>query len=142
MADKTKAPQVAAAGLGRTDLTCGAISPSDKAASRPRQRGGRRSRDKGARTERAIVKVLQGAAFASERVPLSGASGGRFAGDVSMPLLGRDLRLEVKARADGFRDWIENADALVLKADRREALVVVRLKFAVEIAQHAERGRR
>jgi hypothetical protein len=37
--------------------------------------GGRRSRDKGAR----IVRFLQERGFAAERVPLSGAAGGRFA---------------------------------------------------------------
>jgi hypothetical protein len=60
---------------------------------------GRRSRDKGARTERVIVCV-----------PLSGAVGGRFAGDVVVSVQGRDLTAEVKARADGFRElygWLE-----------------------------------
>ena len=32
-------------------------------------------------------------------MPLSGAVGGGFAGDIVLPLLGRDLRVEVKARA-------------------------------------------
>jgi Holliday junction resolvase len=42
---------------------------------------GRRSRSKGARTERGIVKVLQANGIAAVRMPLSGAAGGRFAGD-------------------------------------------------------------
>src|SRR4051812_19739032 len=42
---------------------------------------GRRSRDKGARVERAIVNALQTGGFAAERVPLSGAAGGRYSGD-------------------------------------------------------------
>jgi hypothetical protein len=29
--------------------------------------------------------------FAAERVPLSGAAGGRFAGDIFIPIIGRDL---------------------------------------------------
>jgi hypothetical protein len=37
----------------------------------PKQPGGRRSRDKGNRTERAIVAFLQDNGFAAERVPLS-----------------------------------------------------------------------
>lgn len=84
--------------------------------------GGRRSRDKGARVERSIVAALQAAGLAAVRVPLSGAVGGRFSGDVIMPLAGRDLCLEVKARADGFRnlyDWLEGPDVLIVKADRR-----------------------
>ena len=44
-------------------------------------RGGRASREKGNRTERAIVRLLQEHGFAAERVPLSGAARGRFGGD-------------------------------------------------------------
>jgi hypothetical protein len=59
----------------------------------------------------------------------------------SVPLLGRDMRVEVKARATGFRrlyDWIANHDLLIVKADRLEPLVVVPLKLAIEIAAVAE----
>jgi Holliday junction resolvase len=98
---------------------------------------GRRSRDKGARVERGIVRALQAEGFAAQRVPLSGSAGGRFAGDVVMPLMGRDLCLEVKARAEGFRElysWLDGRDVLIVKADRQEPLVVVRLSLAVEIS--------
>jgi hypothetical protein len=63
---------------------------------------GRRSRDKGARVERAIVHALQAGGFAAERVPLSGAAGGRYSGDIVLPLLGRDLcpRLELTVSAN------------------------------------------
>jgi hypothetical protein len=60
--------------------------------------GGRRSRDKGNRAERALVRALQDHGFAAERVPLSGAAGGKFAGDVTVPLMGLDRRVEVKCR--------------------------------------------
>jgi Holliday junction resolvase len=63
---------------------------------------GRRSRNKGARTERSIIRALLGSGIAAVRVPLSGAVGARFAGDIVVPLLGRDLCVEVKARAGGF----------------------------------------
>jgi Holliday junction resolvase len=98
---------------------------------------GRRCRDKGARVERGIVAALQAAGLAAVRVPLSGAAGGRFSGDVIMPLAGRDLCFEVMARADGFRklyDWLQGRDVLIVKADRQEPLVVVRLSMAAEIA--------
>lgn len=44
--------------------------------------GGRRSRDKGNRAERAVVRFLQDRGFAAERIPLSGSAGGKFAGDI------------------------------------------------------------
>jgi Holliday junction resolvase len=104
---------------------------------------GARHRQKGNRTERAIVRALQAAGFAAERVPLSGAARGRFGGDISVPLLGVDRRCEVKARGAGFRrlyDWLEGADFLIVKADRAEPLVVLKLKFATEIAWVAEKA--
>ena len=51
---------------------------------------GRRSRSKGVRTERAIVNALKASGIAAVRVPLSGAVGGRFAGDILLPFMGRD----------------------------------------------------
>jgi Holliday junction resolvase len=106
--------------------------------------GGRRSRDKGNRTERALVRTLQAAGFAAERVPLSGSAGGKFAGDVSVPLLGIDRTVEVKVRANGFRElyrWLAGADILVVKRDRAEPLVVLPLRLATEIATVAETNR-
>jgi Holliday junction resolvase len=99
------------------------------------------SHDKGLRTERAIVHLLQEAGFAAERVPLSGAAHGRFTGDVSMPLLGVDRRLEIKCRAAGFRQlygWLEGVDFLIVRSDRREPLVVLPWRLAAEIAAIAE----
>jgi Holliday junction resolvase len=107
--------------------------------------GGRASRQKGDRAERAVVKFLQDRGFASERVPLSGSARGRFGGDVSIPLLGRDMRAEVKVRANGFQKlygWLENADLLIVRADRAEPLVVIPLRLAAEIAEMAERNSR
>ncbi len=54
--------------------------------------------------------------------------------------MGRDLCVEVKARAAGFRElysWLDGRDVLVVKADRCEPLVVVRLCLAVEVAKVA-----
>jgi Holliday junction resolvase len=92
---------------------------------------GRRSHAKGARTERCIVDALKASGIAAVRVPLSGAVGGRFAGDVVLPLMGRDLCVEVKARAS----WLDQRDVLIVKADRQEPLVIVRLSLAAEIAK-------
>jgi hypothetical protein len=116
-----------------------------KAGAKSRRCGlsGARHRRKGNRVERAVVRALQTRGFAAERVPLSGAANGRFGGDVSIPLLGRDRRIEVKARCNGFRrlyDWLGDRDFLVLKADRREPLVVLPLSLSTEIFAVAERN--
>jgi Holliday junction resolvase len=106
---------------------------------------GARHRQKGNRTERAVVRLLQERGLAAERVPLSGAARGRFSGDVSVPVLGRDLRCEVKCRGGGFRrlyDWLNGADVLILRADRRGLLVVVPIELAAEVAMAAERTKK
>jgi Holliday junction resolvase len=60
--------------------------------------GGRASRRKGNRTERAIVGLLQDHGLAGKRVRLSGAARGRFGGDICVPALGRDLRGEAMSQ--------------------------------------------
>lgn len=105
---------------------------------------GKLSRDKGAREERAIVNDWRDAGFAAERVPLSGAAQGQFSGDVNIPLQGIDRRFEAKLRADGFRElyrWIEGNYGLMVRADRRERLVVLREADFIALAQAAESAR-
>jgi Holliday junction resolvase len=95
---------------------------------------GRRSRDKGNRTERAIVRLLQAQGIAATKISGMYKPGA----DISMPLLGSDMAVEVKCRADGFRqlyDWLHRRDVLIVKSDRQEPLVVVRLSLAAEIAK-------
>jgi Holliday junction resolvase len=99
--------------------------------------GGRASRDS---RERAIVKYLQGSGFAAERVPLSGSAGGSYLGDLTVPVLGIDRVVEVKARANGFKQlyaWLVDRDILIVQADRSEPLVVLPLKLAAKIAAKA-----
>jgi hypothetical protein len=101
---------------------------------------GRASREKGNRTESAIVRLLRERGFAAERVPLSGAARGRFCGDISVPVLGIDRRVEVKCRGKGFRElykWLDGADLLIV-----ELLVVAPLNLAVEIAAATERAKK
>ena len=63
---------------------------------------GRRSRSKGARTERGIVNALKASGIAAVRVPLSGAVGGRFGGDIMSAVHGpRSLR-----RGEGSSGWV------------------------------------
>src|SRR5258708_31262434 len=98
---------------------------------------GKAQRDKGARIERALIKLLQDKGFAAERVPLSGAMRGRFGSDISMPLLGKDLRIEVKCRGNGFNrlyHWLAGSDALIVRADRNKPLLIMPLATAAEYA--------
>jgi hypothetical protein len=110
----------------------------------PKRRGGRRSRQKGDRAERGLVKLLQLAGVAAERTPLSGAvRSTRFGGgyDVSIPLFGRELKSEVKHHANGFArlyKWLAPVDILIVRADHSEPLAVMPLKFLLEVAKAAE----
>jgi hypothetical protein len=99
--------------------------------------GGRASRDKGNRAERETVRLLQAAGFVAEKVSRTGYAGS----DISIRLLGRDLRAEVKIRRTGFKqlyDWLDAADLLIICTDHNKPLVVLRLKFASEIVARAE----
>lgn len=93
---------------------------------------GRSQKQKGNRREREFAKLIGG-----ERVILSGSAkdrGQEFTGDVK----GLGLRWEVKARKDGFKTiykWLEQdgVDALALKADRKEWLVVLPIGKLMEL---------
>jgi hypothetical protein len=91
---------------------------------------GKRSRDKGIREERVIRKIFNDAGIKCRRVPLSGACEG-FKGDLIAEYGGDTVQIESKVRANGFRQvygWLEGNDLLVIKADRKEHLVVLPLK--------------
>jgi hypothetical protein len=97
----------------------------------------RASRRKGAAEERALVRFLQQRGFAAEKISRTGYRGP----DLSVPLLGVDRAVEVKARGNGFATlyrWLGNADLLIVRANRREPLVVVPLWLGAEIAKVAE----
>ena len=88
---------------------------------------GRMSRTKGGRVERELVNKLKDAGIAAERVPLSGAAGGTFSGDV---LIQGALIAEVKARKDGegfktLEGWLGENDMLLLKRNNAEPLAVM-----------------
>ena len=71
---------------------------------------GLKSKRKGNRIERELVQRHKAAGIDAERVPLSGAAGGTFTGDLRIQ---GDLKAEVKARAggDGFKTlerWLQS----------------------------------
>lgn len=104
---------------------------------------GRKSKQKGYRFEAAIVKLLQDHGRAAERMPLSGALGGKYHGDVSTPVLGEDWRIQAKCRANAFEPLykeLEDHDALIIRKDRRPMLVVLDLRRALGILNKIERA--
>ena len=92
-------------------------------------KGGRASKAKGARFEREAVRILAEHGFAAEKVPLSGSAGGKWSGDILMPIDGIDRPIEAKVRQGGFKQiyaWLAGRFAVIAKADRQEALITLR----------------
>jgi hypothetical protein len=91
---------------------------------------GLRSRRKGVRVELAIAKLI-----GARRVSRAYQAGH----DLELPI-GDDrmLRIECKARANGFITlyrWLDDRDVLIVKADRQEPLVILRLSLARQIVK-------
>lgn len=91
-------------------------------------------RDKGIRIEREIINLHRELGIKAERVPLSGAAGYKDAGhDVDVYPLGNEdapFVCEVKGRHSGagftlLERWLSDYDALFLRRDRQEPLVVL-----------------
>jgi hypothetical protein len=89
---------------------------------------GRAPRQKGDRLERAVVLLLREHGLDAKRVPLSGSAKG-YPGDVVVTVAGHDHVLECKSRRDfaTLYGWLQHRDGLILKADRKEPLMVLRL---------------
>ena len=99
---------------------------------------GKRSRNKGQRGELALVHLLQDNGFAAEKI--SGLY--KPGADISVPFLGVDRLVEVKIRANGFRElyrWLVGRDLLIVRSNRSEPLVVLPMSLAIEVAKIAER---
>ena len=102
--------------------------------------GGKPSRDKGARSERELVNIFRGYEIPAQRVPLSGAT--TFCkGDVQIEVSGDKWTIESKVRATGFKQiygWLESPgiDALAIKADRQQTMIVLPLRKFCELIRH------
>jgi Holliday junction resolvase len=84
-------------------------------------------RNKGNRVERELVKMHEEAGVEAERMPLSGALGGKYGGDL---LIDNQYRAEVKARANGegfivLEKWLGEHDFLFLKRNNRQPMVMM-----------------
>ena len=84
---------------------------------------GLRSRRKGQRIELAIAKALQANGLAAVNVSRAYQRGH----NIVLPIAGRDLCVEVRARAvRELHSWLKGRDVLIVKANRRDPLVVSR----------------
>jgi hypothetical protein len=97
---------------------------------------------KGDFVEREIAGMLTAAGIPSWRVPLSGAAGGDFVGDIRVGV--ECWRAECKARkaGDGWRTlerWLAGSRLLFLRRNgERRPLVVLEWDAFVELAQNSE----
>lgn len=85
-----------------------------------------KAKQKGDRAEREIVHLHTELGIAAQRVPLSGAAGGLFAGNVVIA----DMKAEVKARKSGngfktLEGGLGANDILFLRRDRQKPLVLL-----------------
>lgn len=91
---------------------------------------------KGYRLERAVVNYLKDGGCQARRVFLSGA--GEEKGDLVVTAFDREYRGECKSRAE-LPKWIVGAlgdhDFVVLKQDRGETLVMIRLPLFRDLIQ-------
>lgn len=97
---------------------------------------GNPQRQKGDRFERVVVDMFNSAGQPAQRVPLSGAAGGHFAGDIKTEWLGQPKTLECKKRADGFKEiykWLDDHDGLVIAADRKQPIICLPLDNFLDI---------
>ena len=107
---------------------------------------GKFSRDKGARRERELVNRHKAIGVHAARVPLSGAAGGRFSGDVDVYPFGEHnaaLVAELKARSNGegfktLEGWMGDNDLLFLWRDRSEPMVVMPWATWVDILERVK----
>jgi len=88
---------------------------------------GRSAKRKGSRIEREIVHLHREAGIPAKRVPLSGAVGGTYAGDV---VIAGKFTAEVKARKSGagfktIKNWLGDNDMLFLREDNARPLVLM-----------------
>ena len=90
------------------------------------------SRQKGDRFEREVVNRAKEAGLDASRVPLSGAAGGEFSGDVI--LQGHKGECKTRKRFIGqFLSWLEGNHFLFVKEDRSATLVVMRMETLLDL---------
>ena len=93
------------------------------------------AQQKGSRRERSIVELFVGYGIDAQRVPLSGAAGGLFSGDI---VINEELKAEVKSRKDGkgfacIEKWKGENDILFVWKDYGKPMAVIDAELLAEI---------
>ena len=93
------------------------------------------AQQKGSRRERSIVELFESYGVDAQRVPLSGAAGGLFSGDI---VINEEYKMEVKSRKDGkgftcIKKWKGKNDMLVVWEDYDKPLAVLDAELLAEI---------
>ena len=97
------------------------------------------SKDKGRYFENMVAKKLTENGIVSERVPLSGSLGGKYASDVIIGSIDHPIaRLELKFRESISKllwEWLspKEVDYLMIKRSRYEPLVIMTLDQFIEL---------
>ncbi len=89
-------------------------------------------RRKGKRVELETMHALRDAGFDAQKISRAYCSGP----DLRLKLVSSDFRVEVKARADGFKqlyDWLAKADMVVMRADSKKPIVALSWDMALAL---------
>lgn len=92
------------------------------------------NKQRGDRFERQVVSLLRNAGIEANRVPLSGALGGEYSGDIKSPRLGI-IECKIRDSQRGYTqiiEWLGNNQLLFLGVDYGEPLVVMPWKVFKE----------
>ena len=96
-----------------------------------------KSRNKGRYFENMVVKTLCDAGIESERVPLSGSLGGKYADDIVIGSIDNpQARIECKFHANMKKElweWLENVDFLAIKRNNKKTLIVMDVEKFVSL---------
>jgi len=102
-----------------------------------------RRKQKGDRAERYVRDLLNAVpGVHAQRVPLSGAVGGNFSGDLYVITPNNRYTAEVKARANAegwvsIKSWLNSNDFLFLKEDHEDPLVVIPWRVFEDMLDYA-----
>lgn len=98
-----------------------------------------KAKAKGTRAENLVRDLHLEAGVPAERVPLSGALGGKYTGDVIVGSIEHPIfRIEVKSRKTGtgfatIEKWLGKHDILFLKKDRTTPFVCMPFETYIKI---------